>query len=150
MLTRSSTDPDRDALRRRPAVGAAFQGPARTGTHRVWMRANGRLPDDPLVHVCALTFASDMTLLDSVLVRHGLAVGLDPVSMASLDHAMWFHRPFRADEWFLYSRNRRPPRAVAGWPRARFYARTGATSSASCRKGMIRVAELLGGHDRAV
>ena len=72
------------------------------GPSRVWMRANGRLPDDPLLHVCVLTFASDMTLLDSVLVRHGVAPGLDPVNMASLDHAMWFQRPFRADEWFLY------------------------------------------------
>ncbi|MDQ3466562.1 MAG: acyl-CoA thioesterase II [Actinomycetota bacterium] len=69
---------------------------------RVWMRADGVLPDDPLVHLCALTFASDMTLLDAALAREGMTWGLDPVVGASLDHAMWFHRPFRADEWFLY------------------------------------------------
>lgn len=77
-------------------------GPRTDAPTRVWMRADGRLNDDPLMHVCALTFASDLTLLDSVLVYHGLAWGLDPVVGASLDHAMWFHRPFRADEWFLY------------------------------------------------
>ena len=55
------------------------------------------------MHVCALTFASDLTLLDSVVVRHGVAMGMDKMVIASLDHAMWFHRPFRADEWFLYS-----------------------------------------------
>ncbi|CAN5161124.1 acyl-CoA thioesterase II [soil metagenome] len=69
---------------------------------RVWMRADGVLPDDPLLHVCALTYASDMTLLDAALARVGMTWGLDPVIGASLDHAMWFHRPFRADEWFLY------------------------------------------------
>ena len=68
----------------------------------IWMRAAGRLPDDPLVHVCAVTFASDLTLLDAVLLPHGLSFVLDGVTGASLDHAMWFHRAFRADEWFLY------------------------------------------------
>ena len=77
-------------------------GPRGDGPHRIWLRADGRLPDDPLIHVCALTFASDLTLVETVLVHHGLAIGLDPVVTASLDHAMWFHRPFRADEWFLY------------------------------------------------
>ena len=66
------------------------------------MRADGTLPDDELLHVCVLTYASDMTLLDSVLVRHGVYWGFDKVLGASLDHALWFHRPFRADEWFLY------------------------------------------------
>ncbi|MEP6851523.1 MAG: acyl-CoA thioesterase II [bacterium] len=69
---------------------------------RIWMRATGRLPDDPLAHVCAVTFASDLTLLEAVLVRHGLAFGVSDVRAASLDHAMWFHDRFRADEWFLY------------------------------------------------
>jgi len=77
-------------------------GPRGDRPHRIWLRADGRLPDDPLIHVCALTFASDLTLVETVLVHHGLAIGLDPVVTASLDHAMWFHRPFRADEWFLY------------------------------------------------
>lgn len=69
---------------------------------RVWMRIDGKLPDDPLLHACALTYASDLTLLDSVLSVHGEVWGPGGVVGASLDHALWFHRPFRADEWFLY------------------------------------------------
>lgn len=69
---------------------------------RVWMRIDGELPDDPLLHACALTYASDLTLLDSVLAVHGEVWGPGGVAGASLDHALWFHRPFRANEWFLY------------------------------------------------
>ncbi|SCK56751.1 acyl-CoA thioesterase II [Streptomyces sp. WMMB 322] len=68
----------------------------------VWMRAIGSLGDDPLVHTCALTYASDMTLLDAVRIPVEPLWGPRGFDMASLDHAMWFHRPFRADEWFLY------------------------------------------------
>ncbi|MEO9220743.1 MAG: acyl-CoA thioesterase II, partial [Mycobacteriaceae bacterium] len=63
----------------------------RSTRSQVWMRADGVLPDLPLLHVCVLAYASDMTLLDSVMSGHGLAMGLDKVLLASLDHAMWFH-----------------------------------------------------------
>ena len=72
---------------------------------RVWMRADGTLPDDPVLHACVLTYASDMTLLDTALLPHGGSWRSDGLFMASLDHAMWFHRPFRADEWLLYSQD---------------------------------------------
>ncbi|MFE0319776.1 acyl-CoA thioesterase, partial [Streptomyces albogriseolus] len=68
----------------------------------VWMRAVGPLGDDPLVHTCALTYASDMTLLDAVRIPVEPLWGPRGFDMASLDHAMWFHRPFRAGEWLLY------------------------------------------------
>ncbi len=68
----------------------------------VWMRADGALPDDPVLHQCVLTYASDMTLLDTVNLPHGKTFLSGELIMASLDHAMWFHRPFRADDWFLY------------------------------------------------
>ncbi|WP_436794928.1 acyl-CoA thioesterase II [Actinospongicola halichondriae] len=71
---------------------------------RVWMRAAGTLGDDPLLHACLVTYASDMTLLDTALLPHGTWHDPD-VFMASLDHAMWFHRPFRADEWILYDQD---------------------------------------------
>jgi acyl-CoA thioesterase-2 len=114
------------------------RGP-RSGPHRVWMRASGTLPDDPLLHVCVLTFASDMTLLDSVLIRHGLAAGLDPLKLASLDHAMWFQRRFRADEWFLYST--RSPAAAGGRGLAtgRFFSRDGQHLVSVVQEGMVRV-----------
>jgi acyl-CoA thioesterase II len=114
------------------------RGP-RTGLARVWMRADGRLPDDPLLHVCVLTFASDMTLLDSVLVYHGLAPGLDPLSMASLDHAMWFHRPFRADDWLLYASESPSASGSRGLATGRFFTQDGRHVASVVQEGMIRV-----------
>ena len=71
-------------------------------TQQVWLRADGELPDDPVLHACIVTYASDMTLLDTTVRPFGLAWDSPDVQMASLDHAMWFHRPFRADDWLLY------------------------------------------------
>jgi acyl-CoA thioesterase-2 len=68
----------------------------------VWLRANGTLPHDPVLHACIVTYASDMTLLDTTILPFGLAWDEAGLQMASLDHAMWFHRPFRADRWLLY------------------------------------------------
>jgi acyl-CoA thioesterase-2 len=114
------------------------KGP-RQGLSRVWMRADGTLPDNPLLHVCVLTYASDMTLLDSVLVRHGLAPGIDDISMASLDHAMWFERPFRADEWLLYSTLSPSASGGRGLATGRFYAQDGRQVCSVVQEGMIRV-----------
>ena len=114
------------------------KGP-REGLSRVWMKADGMLPDDPLLHVCVLTYASDMTLLDSVLVRHGLAPGLDDLSMASLDHAMWFERTFRADEWLLYSARSPSASGGRGLASGRFYTRDGRQVCSVVQEGMIRV-----------
>ena len=77
----------------------------RATSNLVWLRADGELPDDPLLHVCLMTYASDMTLLDSVLLAHGLSWADGRTTGASLDHAMWFHRPFRADRWLLYAQD---------------------------------------------
>jgi acyl-CoA thioesterase-2 len=114
------------------------KGP-REGLSRVWMRADGMLPDDPLLHVCVLTYASDMTLLDSVLVRHGLAPGLDDISLASLDHAMWFERPFRADEWLLYSTRSPSASGGRGLATGRFFRQDGTLVCSVVQEGLIRV-----------
>jgi len=106
---------------------------------RLWLRADGRLPDDPLLHVCVLTFASDMTLLDSVMVRHGVAPGIDDISLASLDHAMWFERPFRADEWLLYSTHSPSASGGRGLATGRFFTRDGTQVCSVVQEGMIRV-----------
>src|SRR6185295_8571323 len=74
-------------------------------TQRVWLRADGALPEDPVLHACIVTYASDMTLLDTSVRPFGLAWDSPDVQMASLDHAMWFHRPFRADDWLLYDQH---------------------------------------------
>jgi acyl-CoA thioesterase-2 len=69
---------------------------------RIWFRAYGPLPDDPVVHTCVVTYASDLYLLGTALLPHGVPSTSPEVSFASLDHAMWFHRPFRGDEWLLH------------------------------------------------
>lgn len=69
---------------------------------KLWMRADGKLPDDPVLHACIVTYASDMSLLDTTLLPHGRSWTEQGIQMASLDHVMWFHRPFRADDWLLY------------------------------------------------
>ncbi|MDQ1730401.1 MAG: acyl-CoA thioesterase [Pseudonocardiales bacterium] len=115
------------------------QGPRESQPHRIWLRVNGTLPEDPLVHVCAVTFASDLNLLDSVLIHHGLAAWLDPISMASLDHAMWFHRQFRADEWFLYSSESPSATGGRGLATGKFFTRDGRHVVSVAQEGMIRL-----------
>jgi acyl-CoA thioesterase-2 len=108
---------------------------------RVWMRADGTLPDDPLLHVCAVTFASDMTLLDSTLMAHGKAWGTGEIMGASLDHAMWFHRPFRADEWWLYDQESPWTGAGRGLSRGAIYTRDGHLAVSVVQEGLVRVVD---------
>ena len=111
----------------------------RKPSSRVWMRADGTLPDDPLLHVCAVTFASDMTLLDSTLLNHGLAWGTGDVMGASLDHAMWFHRPFRADQWWLYDQESPWTGAARGLARGSIYTRDGQLAVSVVQEGLLRI-----------
>jgi acyl-CoA thioesterase-2 len=115
------------------------QGPRENQPHRIWMKADGVLPDDPTLHVCVLTFASDLNLLDSVLIHHGMAARLDPISMASLDHAMWFHRQFRADDWFLYESSSPSASGGRGLATGRFFARDGRLVASVTQEGMVRL-----------
>jgi acyl-CoA thioesterase-2 len=126
-------DPPR-ILRDRVLAGEAATGPQ----SQVWMRADGTLPDDPLLHVCAVTFASDMTLLDSTLITHGKAFGKDPLMLASLDHAMWFHQPFRADEWFLYDQDSPTTGGGRGLAHGSIYTRDGRLAVTVMQEGLIR------------
>jgi acyl-CoA thioesterase-2 len=114
-------------------------GPRENQPHRIWMKADGVLPDDPTLHVCVLTFASDLNLLDSVLIHHGMAARLDPISMASLDHAMWFHRQFRADDWFLYESSSPSASGGRGLATGRFFARDGRLVASVTQEGMVRL-----------
>jgi acyl-CoA thioesterase-2 len=104
---------------------------------RVWMRADGSLPDDPLLHVCLLTYASDMTLLGSVVARHD--VPADRLQMASLDHAMWFHRPFRADEWLLYTCYSPSASGSRGLATGRFTTQDGRLIATTVQEGLVRL-----------
>ena len=77
-----------------------------TADFNVWIRTTGKLPDDPAIHQCVLAYASDMALLDTALVPHGRTLFEKEFMAASLDHALWLHRPFRADDWLLYAQDR--------------------------------------------
>jgi acyl-CoA thioesterase-2 len=105
---------------------------------RVWMRIDGKLPDDPLVHACALTFCSDLTLLDSVLSWHGAVWGPGGVIGASLDHALWFHRPFRADEWFLYDCWSPSASGGRGLASGRMFTVDGSHVATAVQEGLLR------------
>ncbi|MFI9273907.1 acyl-CoA thioesterase [Kitasatospora sp. NPDC052896] len=108
---------------------------ARSG---VWLRTNGALPDDPLIHVCALTYASDMTLLDSVRAPVEPLWGQRNFDMASLDHAMWFHRPFRADDWMLYQQEAPIAHAARGLARGQIFDRAGQLLVSVVQEGLFR------------
>jgi acyl-CoA thioesterase-2 len=105
---------------------------------RVWMRIDGKLPDDPLVHACALTFASDLTLLDAVLSTHGAVWGPGGFVGASLDHAMWFHRSFRADEWFLYDSLSPSASGARGLATGRMFTLRGSHIATAVQEGLLR------------
>ncbi len=104
----------------------------------VWLRADGDLPDDPLLHVCLMTYASDMTLLDTVLLAHGVSWSDGLISGASLDHAMWFHRPFRADQWLLYVQDSPIASGGRGLARGEVYTRQGELVVSVVQEGLLR------------
>ncbi|AOS64371.1 acyl-CoA thioesterase II [Actinoalloteichus hymeniacidonis] len=112
----------------------------REAHNQVWMRAAGKLPADEVLHVCLLAYVSDLTLLDSVLARHGVYWGADRVVGASLDHAMWFHRPVRADEWFLYDSASPSASGGRGLAHGRFFTRDGKLIASVVQEGLVRVA----------
>jgi acyl-CoA thioesterase II len=113
----------------------------RTTKNLVWLRADGDLPDDPLLHVCVMTYASDMTLLDSVHLPHGLSWADGRTTGASLDHAMWFHGRFRADRWLLYAQDSPVARGARGLARGEMYTSGGDLVVSVVQEGLIRVAK---------
>lgn len=110
-------------------------GPA---TQHIWLRADGRLSDDPSIHACILAYASDFTLLDTALIPHGKLLFDTDLQLASLDHAMWFHRPFRADEWLLYTQDSPNAGGARGFCRGSVFARDGQLVASVAQEGMIR------------
>ncbi len=104
----------------------------------VWLRADGDLPDDPLLHVCLMTYASDMTLLDTVLHAHGVSWSDGLIVGASLDHAMWFHRPFRADRWLLYAQDSPSASGGRGLARGEVYTSEGELVVSVVQEGLLR------------
>src|SRR5262249_60494071 len=104
----------------------------------IWMgwRPKGTLPTEPLLHACLVAYASDMTLLDTIMMPHGLIWGQG--SQASLDHAMWFHRPFRADEWLLYDQRSPTAAGARGLAVGTIYTREGGLAVSVVQEGPLR------------
>ena len=117
----------------------AFEPGVKTDGQLVWMRADGELPDDPVLHACIVTYASDMTLLDTALRPSGKSSMTDDLMMASLDHAMWFHRPFRADEWLLYQQVALSSSSARGLAGGALYTADGVLVVNVVQEGLIRV-----------
>jgi acyl-CoA thioesterase-2 len=105
---------------------------------RLWVRTNGKLDDDPVVHQAAFTYLSDLTLLGSALVPHGVDVGSPKVQSASLDHTIWFHRPFRADEWLLYDQASPSASGARGLGIGRVFREDGTLVATVAQEGLIR------------
>jgi acyl-CoA thioesterase-2 len=110
----------------------------RSATQQIWMRAAGRLPDDPAIHRAVLAYLSDMTLLDTALVSHGRSVFDGTLQVASLDHVLWFHRPFRADQWMLYDQESPNASGARGLCRGALYSQDGQLIASVMQEGLIR------------
>ncbi|HWV53052.1 acyl-CoA thioesterase II [Pseudorhodoplanes sp.] len=109
------------------------------GAFNVWIRATDRLPDDPAIHQCVLAYASDMTLLDTALVPLGRTLFEKDFMGASLDHALWIHRPFRADEWLLYSQTSPNLHGSRGLSQGLIFKRDGTLVATVAQEGLVRL-----------
>jgi acyl-CoA thioesterase-2 len=111
----------------------------RSGIQRTWFRADGSLGDDPVVHQAILAYASDHGLLEASFTEHGHSFLTEKLIIASLDHSMWFHQPFRADQWMLYVTE--SPRASGGRGLnfGRIYTRDGALVASVAQEGLMRI-----------
>jgi acyl-CoA thioesterase II len=111
--------------------------PARPAVDHIWLKTRGALADDADIHRALLAFVSDMSLLDTSLLPHGKSI-FSNVQVASLDHAMWFHRPFRADEWLLYAQDSPSASGGRGFNRGAIYRRDGTLVASVAQEGLIR------------
>ena len=113
-------------------------GKPNEGRFHIWIRATGKLPDSPAIHQCVLAYASDMTLLDAALIQHGRSVFDKDIMAASLDHALWFHRSFRADEWMLYAQDSPSLADSRGFSRGLIFASDGKLIASVAQEGLVR------------
>jgi acyl-CoA thioesterase-2 len=108
-------------------------------THnRVWMRPDGALPDDSLIHAAVLAYSSDTTVLDSILTTHGLSWGHDRIVAATVNHSIWFHRPFRFDDWVLYATESPVAAGSRGLATGRYFSIEGMLMATVVQEGVIR------------
>ncbi len=104
----------------------------------LWLRTTGKLPDDPALHRAIIAYASDLSIIASSLMPHGVMLGSKEMQTASLDHALWFHRPVRADAWFLHAQESPSASGGRGFNRGLIYTRDGKLAASVCQEGLIR------------
>jgi acyl-CoA thioesterase-2 len=148
LFRRRSSDNAGEWLREWAALELRYVGDSRTGGHlasdehpaqsRLWIRVAGSLDGDTLLHQAAFTYASDMTLLASTLVPHGLHISSPQLQSASLDHTIWFHRPFRTDEWLLYDQTSPSASGGRGLALGRLFKQDGTLVASVAQEGLIR------------
>lgn len=140
------TENQREVLRRPRPVEirlvdpqAKFTASPRPATKQLWLRAADPLPEDPRLHVAALVYASDFELLGTAMLPHGVSFLSEGVRAASLDHAVWLHRPFRADDWLLYCTDSPNAAGGRGLSRGHIYRRDGTLVASVAQEGLMRV-----------
>jgi acyl-CoA thioesterase-2 len=106
--------------------------------NRVWLKADGPMPDDPVLHAAALAYASDTTVLDSIITTHGLSWGYDRIFAATVNHSVWFHRPIRFDEWVLYSTTSPVAADSRGLGTGHFFDQSGQMVATVVQEGIIK------------
>jgi acyl-CoA thioesterase-2 len=115
-----------------------FAPEVREPVKHVWFRAEGTMPDEPILHQAVLAYASDYGLLGTALLPHGLSFLMRRVQAASLDHAVWFHRPFRVDDWLLYATDAPAAAGARGFTRGSIFTREGALVASTAQEGLLR------------
>jgi acyl-CoA thioesterase-2 len=135
-VTRERPFESRSVLQQGPFANSADR-PPRPGIDYIWLKTRGLVPNDGDIHRALLAYISDMTLLDTSLLPHGKSIFSD-VQVASLDHAMWFHRPFRVDDWLLYTQDSPSAFGGRGFNRGDIYRRDGTLVASVAQEGLIR------------
>jgi acyl-CoA thioesterase-2 len=124
----------------RPVEAMDFMAPEPRPPHKfVWIKAVDRLPDQLALHQNLLAYVSDYELLGTATLPHGLPFGQGRVLMASLDHALWFHRDVRIDQWILYAMDSPNSSGARGFSRGQFFSRDGRLIASSAQEGLVRV-----------
>ncbi|UWU83233.1 acyl-CoA thioesterase II [Bradyrhizobium yuanmingense] len=137
-IVRRYYEPDRP-VELRPVEIARYVGKKiEDGKLHMWMKAATKLPDDPVLHMCALAYASDLSLLDAVMARYGRTLFDGRILSGSLDHAMWFHRSFRADDWLLYAKESPSAQSGRGLARGLIFRRDGTLVASVAQEGSVR------------
>lgn len=125
-------------------------GEARGGNNLIWLRTPGPMPDDPFMHQCVLAYATDFSLIDTMLRQHKVKAPSRSMMTASLDHAIWFHAPLRVDDWLLYVQDSPRARGARGFARGSIYTRDGVLVASAAQEGLMRIVAPTEAEDRSI